>query len=330
MTRAARELERLTGERLDAARLFEALLALLERDGLRYDGACWHVTDPLTGLFSRTGGTGELPGDYRSALRFELFEEDVAPKMDEVARRRVPVVSLVDDTGGRPERSLRWRELIAPDGHADELRAVFADPFGRWGSILLFRGDAPFAARDRALIADVAPVVATALRVGAAVGAAEAPAPGVLVVDRLDRLETLDPVARRLLGGEELPGAVHVAVARARHAAAPARGRMHTAGGWLLLDATPLDGGRIAVVVQPAPTASLLDVRLRAAGLTEREREVALRVVRGETTAEIAGALFVSPYTVQDHLKAVFDKTGVRSRRELVAALALGASGDPA
>ncbi|MFC9290248.1 helix-turn-helix transcriptional regulator [Streptomyces sp. NPDC057052] len=60
---------------------------------------------------------------------------------------------------------------------------------------------------------------------------------------------------------------------------------------------------------------------VRAYGLSPRECAVAELVFHGCSTQEIGRRLRLSPHTVQDHLKAVFDKTGVRSRRDLVAAI---------
>jgi DNA-binding CsgD family transcriptional regulator len=56
-------------------------------------------------------------------------------------------------------------------------------------------------------------------------------------------------------------------------------------------------------------------------GLTATERSVAELVGEGRTNREVADALFMSPSTVQAHLKHIFRKLGVRSRTELAAGL---------
>ena len=57
---------------------------------------------------------------------------------------------------------------------------------------------------------------------------------------------------------------------------------------------------------------------MSAYGLTERERDVTRLILRGSSTAQIAEQLVVSAHR-QQHLKNIFGKTGVRSRRDLIA-----------
>jgi DNA-binding CsgD family transcriptional regulator len=77
------------------------------------------------------------------------------------------------------------------------------------------------------------------------------------------------------------------------------------------------------VVIEPAPSAELAPLLLQAHGLTPKEAEVARLVLLGYSTKQISAALFISAHTVQDHLKSIFDKLGVGSRRQLVARLVL-------
>ena len=72
------------------------------------------------------------------------------------------------------------------------------------------------------------------------------------------------------------------------------------------------------MIVEPAHPARIAPLLMSAYGLTEREQDVTRLVLQGNSTTEIAERLVVSTHTVQQHLKRIFDKTGVRSRRDLV------------
>jgi DNA-binding CsgD family transcriptional regulator len=77
------------------------------------------------------------------------------------------------------------------------------------------------------------------------------------------------------------------------------------------------------IVIEPSRPRELAWLRASAYGLSERERAVVDLVVQGCSTKEIARALSISEYTVQEHLSHAFDKVGVRGRRALVQQLFL-------
>ena len=56
--------------------------------------------------------------------------------------------------------------------------------------------------------------------------------------------------------------------------------------------------------------------------LTPRELQISLLLAAGKTTREAAAAVFLSPKTVEYHLRHVYQKLGIHSREELAGALA--------
>lgn len=92
-------------------------------------------------------------------------------------------------------------------------------------------------------------------------------------------------------------------------------------GTWVVLHGaclTSTGAPRVAVIVEPAHHNRIYPLLMSAYGLTEREKEVTRLVLQGASTAQIAADLTVSAHTVQQHLKNIFGKTGVHSRRDLV------------
>ena len=78
---------------------------------------------------------------------------------------------------------------------------------------------------------------------------------------------------------------------------------------------------------QPAGGIAAAEAKARIERLSGREREVLDRLVAGKPNKVIAYELSISPRTVEIHRARVMDKTGVKSRSELVVvALAAGVS----
>jgi DNA-binding NarL/FixJ family response regulator len=139
----------------------------------------------------------------------------------------------------------------------------------------------------------------------------------------IDELWTMDRPA------VTLPVAVRAVVAQTRRAASGDQGELATArvrtrrGRLAVVRGSLVGPDRVAVLVEAARPAELASAIADLHGLTERERMITELVARGRPTKEISNRLHLSTYTVQDHLKSIFDKTGTSSRGELVARLFL-------
>lgn len=306
-----------------------------------FDGTCMLTVDPATLL-----PTGEFvdnglpPAATIRMTEIELAEPDVN-KFATLAHAAVPAASLSDATGGNLDRSLRQREVRGPNGFADELRAVLTGPTGSWGALTLLRQSKRrnFTATDVRFVASLAAILADGMRRATLLD--ESPADversntGFLVLTADDTVEMANQAAEEWLGelapngrsAGVLPVAVRAIVAQTRRigsSAGPslASARVHTRSGrWVVLRGSLVGVDKVAVLLEAARPAELAAAIADAYGFTDRERAVTELVAHGVATKEIANRLHLSAYTVQDHLKAIFDKSGTSSRGELVSRL---------
>ena len=72
------------------------------------------------------------------------------------------------------------------------------------------------------------------------------------------------------------------------------------------------------ILIEPAGPREAAWLNATAYGLSSREEEVVKLIVGGASTKQISQTLYITEYTVQNHLQNVFEKVGVRSRRALV------------
>jgi DNA-binding CsgD family transcriptional regulator len=193
------------------------------------------------------------------------------------------------------------------------------------------RARAPFTAKEIGHIRRLSPVVAAGIRAGLLVDAANlasvADAPGLVMVRPDGSLISTTAAGELWLAelGVGVPIEVQALAASVSSADAMPRLRVRTrAGRWAVLHASPLttpESDAIAIIIEEPSRAELAAVLMMAYGLTRQEQVLTGLICRGRSTSEIVDQLHITANTVQDHLKSIFEKTGVGSRRELVATI---------
>ncbi|MDQ3912258.1 MAG: LuxR C-terminal-related transcriptional regulator [Actinomycetota bacterium] len=344
--RIRQEIVRLCHTGLDS-RTFRVEAVRHLRKAIPVDVSFFATADPATLLFTSAVVDDVLARATARFLENEFLEDD-SVKFARLARGRSPVDSLSLATKGELALSPRYQEILAPMDLGDELRAALIIGSKCWGFMCLHRerSGPNFTPAEAAFLAKLAPHLAEGLRTALLIGDARATSspsdgPGLLLLGDDLSLAAITPAAEGWLAevansdwpsSSELPEVVYAVAARLL---ALERGgshvppdlmpriRLRTASGrWLVLHASRLRAtdteGQIAVIFEEARPSEIAPLIVDAYGLTKREGEITRLVLRGLSTAEVSGELHITPNTVRDHFKSIFEKVGVRSRRELV------------
>ncbi|GAC1332626.1 MAG: LuxR C-terminal-related transcriptional regulator [Chloroflexota bacterium] len=346
MERTYQDIVRLSYAGLDSTALRHEVLRVMKRIIL-IDAAFFATTDPATVLFTSAIADEILLRQTPLFLQNEFLQDDTN-KFVHLTRSRDHVRSLHEGTRGNLAASRRYREILEPVTLGDELRAVLLVDGACWGVLCLHREKAvaAFTPAERTFLARVAPHIAVGLRTGLTIGAVETSVhhdgPGLVLLNDDLSIIALSPAAEPLIdelrdiagATGTLPPAITAVAARLRELEAGTTGagehllpraRVRTRRGeWVSVHATRMTGGavhQIAVILDRAQPTEIAPLIVQSYGLSPRESEVTRLIAQGFATAEIAATCHITGETVQDHCKSIFDKVGVRSRRELVAQL---------
>ena len=310
-----------------------------------FDGFCVLTMDPATHLPTGEVVENGLPADTTTRMaEIEIRGGDVN-SFKALQSTGQLAATLSEATGGDLDRSLRHQELRRPNGFGDELRSALVGESATWGGLTLLRAydRGPFSPGETALVASLSRYLAEGLRRAMLVAAQSTQAgeddgsAGLVLLAPDNSITHADAAAQLWLAelretgpDKPLPSVVVAVASRARAigdgqraaTAEIARARVHMPSGrWLLVRGSALgdDHAQTAVTLEPAAPHELAPLIAEAYGLTDREREVTQLVAQGLPTTAISARLHISQWTVQDHLKAIFEKVDVGTRGELVA-----------
>ncbi|OPH51303.1 helix-turn-helix transcriptional regulator [Paenibacillus ferrarius] len=315
------------------------------REAIPFDGACCATVDPQTLLCTGAVTEEGIEAIHQGLFEFEYLHEDYNA-YDQLVKADDPVATLSGATQGQWEQSARYRNVLRPAGYRDEMRAALMYQGACWGYLTLFRlQDRPsFSENEREFVSSLVPIIAFHLRQRSLDLPAEESTrmkeeTGILVFsDQLAMLSFNTAGAHWLsllrkwegIDNQTLPRPIRAVSSRALSGRDAAVEQGSTAkvciripdGPYLTIQASLLSssssGLQVAVWFQQAKPSDTLPLIAEAYGISEREKQILDGLLRGFSTKELALSLRISTYTVQDHLKSIFVKTGVTSRRELI------------
>jgi len=323
--------------------LWEQVLKVLRRV-VPIDVAFFSTADPATLLFTSASADELLVRLTPQFLENEFLQQDVNQFRSLV--RGTSVVTLQEATHNRLESSPRYRDILLPAGLGDELRVALRTNSSCWGFLCLHRDrtSPPFSVAEAALVerlsGHLGAAIGTSVLILETMESPERSAPGVIILSEDNQVIATTGAAdywiNQLFEGQAhrsdyLPMPVLAAAAALRASSRepesnPLDARLQArtrSGPWVTVHASWLLKNRnessIAVIIEPAGQVEIAPLIVCAYNLSSREQEVTRLVMQGLSTVEVSTSLFISANTVQDHLKNIFDKVGVRSRRELVA-----------
>ncbi|MEC1178413.1 LuxR C-terminal-related transcriptional regulator [Metasolibacillus meyeri] len=324
----------------DSYHFRKRILELIKRK-IPYEAYCFTTVDPQTLL-----STGALTDERIELLHPQLFENEYngedLNRYTELLEKKIYCQTIFEATKGDMSRSKRFQEILAPNGFIDELRAVLVYKNHCYGFLTLYRIEEQGVFCQAEIDALNQSLASIAQRLKESISHSfqtrksvdeTITETGIIILD-----QTLNVISTNQMGlkflvwlrqeeqieSNRLPRPIRAICSQDKGADASKMVLyafnhlfMTLTVSQLFTPSTP-----IALLIERISPNEAKKILLSLYHLTSREYELVELLLEGKSTKCIANELSISAYTVQDHLKSIFLKVDVNSRRELVGKIA--------
>ncbi|WP_446936823.1 helix-turn-helix transcriptional regulator [Lysinibacillus fusiformis] len=308
------------------------------RDFISFDAYCCTMTDTQT-LFSIGAVTEQsIENIHQQIMSLEYDSQDINSYVYLVESGKY--IGKLSDVSSQ---SKRYREVLEPRGFSDEIRAALMFQGQCYGFLTLFKridnGQPHFQDADVNQVKILMPVMAEALMgfyhtiIDERLFIEEEQS-GIIILNKEHRIISTNTKAAQLLtllrNNEglldwQIPKPIQAFCAKLQANKLNSQYSLLVPinnKGYVTVQASVLmtadSQQQIAILLNEASPKEMLTYLLIAYHLTPKEKEVVVEVMKGIPTKIIAQNLGISSYTVQDHLKLIFQKVDVADRNELV------------